>query len=99
MIRIISAAFVLLFILFIEHKLKLRTKYQRFSDKFTTSAIEFISLIVVLGISLTIVYFISLLGVPYFVIKCLAAFSVIYSLLVIIPSKYIDELISNVYND
>ena len=97
--RIIAAAFLLLLILFIEHKIKLRTKYQRFSDKFTNSAIDFISLIVVLGISLTLVYFISLLGVPYFVIKCLAAFSVIYSLLVIIPSKNIDELVHKVYND
>lgn len=97
--KIIIIALIGVLILSIEHKLRLRSKYQKFSEKFTKYYIDFIAVMVVLGVIFGVLYLLTLASLPYIIIEFVAIFAVMYSLFVILPIEYIDKLMSDIYND
>lgn len=97
--KIIFYSFILLFILITDHKLKLRHKYQLFSSKFKRYYIDFIALLILLGINAALIFLLSLTPLPITILKYLIFYLVVYSLFIVLPISFIDEAIEKIFND
>lgn len=91
--------FIGLLVLIVEHKVKLRPKYQEFSGKFTKYYIDFIAFLIASGVIFALLYLLALASLPEFLIQNIIIFAILYSLFVILPIKYFDELMKKIFND
>lgn len=88
-----------LVVLRVEYTLRLRTKYQTFSSRFTKYYIDFIVLLLILAVISVFIYLLSLISFPIFLIYYILIFAMLYSLFIILPIKSFDEFLKKIFNE
>jgi hypothetical protein len=96
---IIIVSFIVLIVLSIEHRIRIRPRYQMFSYKFSVFSMDFLILLISIGIGNALVFLLSLIHIPNFIIKYLLIFYFVYSLFIILPIKFFDEIMEKIFND
>lgn len=70
----------------VERKAKLRSKYQIFASKFTLHYIDFLALIILVGIGVGITFMLSLTPLPSYLIEYIRDFCMTYSIIILLPN-------------
>ncbi|MCX7923911.1 MAG: hypothetical protein N3B21_18145 [Clostridia bacterium] len=93
---IITLAIAFVIALRIEGTLKLRYKYQKFSNRFSYY-IDFIALLLAFIAIYIIAYLLNLTPIPQIIVEYMLTILFIYALLIILPIKAIDEMMQRIY--
>lgn len=70
----------------VEKKVKLRHRYQTFSSKFKIHYIDFLALIVLVGIGVGVSFIFSLTPLPEYVSEYIRDFCITYSVFILLPN-------------